>query len=288
MLYDLHTHSNFSDGACTVAELIGLAVEAGITHLALTDHDTVAGLPSAAREARGRLALCPGIECSTSHEVNGKVESVHVVGLFIDPGAPSLLEHQRRISGVRVEKARRIGALVDRELGTHDAYTELMALKGNLETNLTRGDYARYIFSKFPGTFRDTADVFRRYLRPGCPCYSRGTYGPLGEAIAAIHEAGGIAVLAHLHRYERLVTDEERAALCRDFVALGGDAMEVACSSQSAANRAFMADLCRSHGLLASQGSDFHGPQVPRPLGQGLSLPEGLTPVWESPRARFL
>lgn len=272
-LIDLHSHSNASDGALSPAELVQRAVERGVRILALTDHDTVAGVKEAQQEAAGRLQLVPGIEISTTW----RNFQIHIAALFIDihsPAVTRLVQEQHEQRQVRAEA---IGRLLER-LGFANAYarTRAQAADGAV---ITRGNYARFIAST--GVCRTADEAFNKYLRRGRPAYVSTRWGSVSAAVEVIKQAGGIAVLAHPRRY--LMTNTKLRELIAEFKAAGGDALEVASSQQKPNDRLYLADLCVRFDLLASLGSDFHQDGCWRDLGFNLMLPKGrCTPLWES------
>ncbi len=273
---DLHSHSKASDGALSPTELVERARDRGVRILALTDHDTVGGIAEAS-DAASRLGvtLVPGCEISTTW-LN---RQIHVVGLFLntgDPGLASFLEGQRQR---RIERAEAIGRKLERQ-GFRDAYRRC-AERADSGANITRGNYARFIFEE--GRAQSIDDAFNAYLKKGRSCYVSTRWVDIREAVDAIHGAGGVAVLAHPRRYD--LTNTKLRELIAYFRQCGGEAMEVASCQQRPCDRDFLADLAGDSGLLASVGSDFHQASPWRDLGHNLKLPEGTRPVWECPVA---
>ncbi|MGN0909319.1 MAG: PHP domain-containing protein [Succinivibrio sp.] len=274
---DLHSHSKASDGALSPAELVMRAKERGVRILALTDHDTIGGVAEAERAAaQAGIALVPGCEFSTTW-LN---RQIHIVGLFLDtdnPGLGKLLEGQRIR---RVERAQAIGRKLERQ-GFRDAYQRCLE-RADDGANITRGNYARFIFEE--GRAQSIDDAFNSYLKKGRSCYVSTRWVDIRDAVDAIHGARGVAVLAHPRRYD--LTNTKLRELIAYFKLCGGEAMEVASCQQRPCDREFLADLAADNGLLSSQGSDFHQASPWRDLGHNLKLPEGCRPVWECPRAR--
>ncbi|EIX1534648.1 PHP domain-containing protein [Cronobacter sakazakii] len=272
IIYDLHSHTTASDGLLTPEQLVHRAVEMGIHTLAITDHDTTAGLPAAQEEiARAGLALrlINGVEISTLWENH----EIHIVGLGIDITHPEMVafldgQAQRRtrraeMIAERLEKARIPGAL--------EAAKRLA--DGGV---VTRGHFARFLIED--GRATNMANVFKHYLARGKTGYVPPQWCTIEQAIDVIHHSGGQAVIAHPGRYQLSAKWLKR--LLNQFAAAGGDAMEVAQCQQAPNERNQLASYAGQFGLLASQGSDFHQPCPWIELGRRLRLPDGLTPVW--------
>ncbi|MCI0215196.1 PHP domain-containing protein [Cronobacter sakazakii] len=272
IIYDLHSHTTASDGLLTPEQLVHRAVEMGIHTLAITDHDTTAGLPAAHEEiARAGLALrlIDGVEISTLWENH----EIHIVGLGIDITHTEMVafldgQAQRRtrraeMIAERLEKARIPGALEG---------AKRLADGGVV----TRGHFARFLIED--GRATNMANVFKHYLARGKTGYVPPQWCTIEQAIDVIHHSGGQAVIAHPGRYQLSAKWLKR--LLNQFAAAGGDAMEVAQCQQAPNERNQLASYAGQFGLLASQGSDFHQPCPWIELGRRLRLPDGLTPVW--------
>ncbi|WP_278515208.1 PHP domain-containing protein [Succinivibrio dextrinosolvens] len=272
---DLHSHSNASDGALSPSELVERALNKGLTHLALTDHDTVLGVKEAQDAATGKLELIPGAELSTMW--NGY--QIHIVGLFIDTKSEVLLKYLEGQKVFREERARAIGAKLERQ-GFANAYEECRKRAAD-GASITRGNYARYIVEM--GRAQDSNEAFNYYLKKGKSCYVKTMWPDISVACNAIIGSGGIAVLAHPRRYE--MTNTKLRELMSYFKDCGGQAMEVGCSQMSLNDLNYMATLCRKYDFMASLGSDFHNEGPFRELGLGLRIPDDLKKVWECPRA---
>ncbi|ELY4157376.1 PHP domain-containing protein [Cronobacter turicensis] len=272
IIYDLHSHTTASDGLLTPEQLVHRAVEMGIHTLAITDHDTTAGLPAAHQEinrAGLTLRLIDGVEISTLWENH----EIHIVGLGIDITHPDMIafldgQAQRRMQRAemiaeRLEKARIPGALEGaRRLADGGV--------------VTRGHFARFLIED--GRATNMANVFKHYLARGKTGYVPPQWCTIEQVIDVIHHSGGQAVIAHPGRYQLSAKWLKR--LLNQFAAAGGDAMEVAQCQQAPNERNQLASYAGQFGLLASQGSDFHQPCPWIELGRRLRLPDGLTPVW--------
>lgn len=270
---DLHTHSNRSDGSLTPAELVERAGGAGLTVMALTDHDTVAGIDDAQRAAAAAgVLLVPGVEISASW----RAQAIHVLGLWIDPASGPLrgrLDTQAQRRSIRM---RRICARLS-QLGLPGA--ELLATVEAQPGLPTRAHLAEALCAG--GHVNRADDAFRKYLGKGKAAHFVADWPPLAEIVAWIREAGGVASLAHPARYA--LSAGARRRLLEDFVAAGGTAVEVVTGANGAHHVEATAMLAVNFGLTGSIGSDFHSPrQTWNPLGRSLELPDCVTPVWRA------
>lgn len=270
--YDLHCHSNVSDGELTPEALVARAHAQGVDVLALTDHDEVAGTLIAGPAARALgMEFVPGVEIS----VTWAGQTVHVVGLRVDPHDATLVEGLARTRGGRLERAREMGERLAAH-GVEGAFEGALARAGN-PALISRTHFARFLIDA--GHCPDVSCAFDRYLSPGRPAYVSMEWARLADAVRWITGAGGRAVLAHPGRYEYSPT--AFGALYDEFKALGGEGIEVITGSHTPQQYAEYAQVARHYGFLASRGSDFHAPGYGRiELGQMPALPEGLRPVW--------
>ncbi len=274
--YDLHSHSTASDGALSPADLVCLAAETGVTHLALTDHDSVAGIQEAIEAAHQHsIQLIPGVEISVTWEK----KCFHVLGLHINPDAASLAQGLKRLQILRRERAEKMDANLEKH-GIRGALQEVRAMAG--EGMITRTHFARFLVSQ--GYAKDMADVFEKFLVRGKPGYVATQWADLEEALAWILKAGGIAVLAHPLRYK--LTGAWLRRFLTAFRSNGGAGIEVVCGNSTPVQIETCADYARRYRLMGSVGSDFHDPAFPWiELGNLAPLPPGVTPVWESWRS---
>ncbi|MGO9933986.1 MAG: PHP domain-containing protein [Steroidobacteraceae bacterium] len=269
---DLHTHSNCSDGSLSPAELIARAAAAGVQVLALTDHDTVAGLDDAQRSAGEHgLRLVPGVEVSASW----RAQAIHLLGLWIDPCSAQLRRSLRAQADLRRARMVNIcGRLTKLRLPGAQLLAAVQAIPGVP----TRAHLAEAMVA---GGHVDTFDAaFKRYLGKGQRAHIAAEWPALEAAVGWICAAGGVAAIAHPHRYS--LSAGARRLLLRDFAAAGGTALEVV-SGGGGQHIDSCAALAVNHGLFGSVGSDFHNPQAAwNPLGRSLKLPDCVTPVWRS------
>lgn len=272
-VYDLHTHTFYSDGALAPAELVARAAANGVNVLALTDHDVTDGLPEArvAADAAG-ITLVPGVEIS----VTWGGQTVHVLGLQIDTANSAIQTGLARLREFRDWRAEEIGRRLAKA-----------GIPGGIEgarARAQRGLVSRTHFAQFlvaDGRAPDVRSVFKKYLVQGKPGHVPGQWATLDEAIGWIRAAGGQAVLAHPARYK--VTATRLKKLLDEFRSAGGAGIEVVSGSHSRDDMFRFAQLARHYGLLASSGSDFHSPQnYHMDLGPMPPLPEGCTPIWQT------
>ncbi len=271
-LVDLHSHSHYSDGSLAPADLVSLAARAGITMLALTDHDSVDGLAEAQTAAdKAGIQLVPGVEISSIW--NG--QSIHVVGLGVDASNSTLQVGLAQQAQARAKRAQAIGARLE-ALGMPGAYEGALAL-ANSPDAVSRTHFGQWLLQQ--GHVSQVQHAFDKYLGPRKPASVPMPWAELTDVINWIHCAGGVAVLAHPGRYP--LTRTKLRALLADFVTAGGDAMEVATATEKPEMIKYLAQLSRQFGLLASQGSDYHGTPAPWiALGRFANLPSGCEPVW--------
>jgi len=270
-LPDLHTHSTASDGTLGPAELVARAQAAGIRVLALTDHDTLEGMEEAAAEAAWQgLHFVPGVEISVTWD--GR--TVHIVGLRVDAGNAELQQGLAGLRRFRDWRAEEIGRRLGRA-GYPGLFEQARAFSnGRL---ISRTHFARALVDA--GFAETTREVFRRFLVSGKPGHVPGEWADLGEAVGWIRAAGGRAVIAHPARYG--FTRSKLRRLIDAFREAGGEGMEVISGSHSRDEVFTMAAHARDTGLLASVGSDYHGPENSWiELGRLPELPGGLCPVW--------
>ncbi|MDX1559877.1 MAG: PHP domain-containing protein [Marinobacter sp.] len=279
MCIDLHCHSTASDGALSPAALVERAAGRGVTHLALTDHDTIAGLAEAetAAQAQG-IVLIPGVELSCLW----KSRTIHIVGLDFDPESDGFRKALEQQNDNRWARARMIAERLAK-LGVADLLGRASEAAGGDVPG--RPHFAKVLTED--GVVRNTAQAFKRYLGNGKSGDVKAFWPELPEVVRWITEAGGVAVLAHPRKYQ--LTATKLRELTADFRRAGGQAIEVSTSGQSSGDLGFLAELCRKEKLLASQGSDFHFPGAPWcELGRIMKMPDGLEPVWHSFRQPVL
>lgn len=269
---DLHCHSTVSDGTLAPQELIERAHRNGVELLALTDHDELGGLglAKARADALGLPFVC-GVEVS----VTWGGETIHIVGLRVDPANSELANGLAATRAGRDERAREIAAQLE-AVGIPDAYEGALKYVGNPQL-VSRSHFARYIVET--GKCANVSAVFTRYLIEGKPGFVPHRWAQLNDAVRWIVQAGGLAVMAHPGRYR--LSDLTRDQLIREFKDAGGRGIEVISGSHAPGMDRDYLQVAQQFGLLASRGSDFHGPNESRyDLGAVGRLPAGVTPVW--------
>jgi predicted metal-dependent phosphoesterase TrpH len=269
---DLHSHSTVSDGLLSPAGLVSYAADKGVKVLALTDHDDVAGLAEAhAAAVEAGIEFINGVEIS----VTWNRRTLHVVGLKIDPASTPLFNGLKRIRDSRHVRAQGMADSLSRvgiSGSLEGAYAH--ATRGGI---ISRSHFARYLVET--GHAKDVRAVFKRFLVKGKPGYHEHLWADLAEAVGWITGSGGIAVLAHPGRYDLGRTN--MLTLLHEFRELGGKAVEVVTGSHTPEMVPRFARLAHQFELLASAGSDYHGPgQTWIEMGHLPELPAICTPVW--------
>lgn len=272
---DLHTHSTFSDGTDTPARLLELAEELGLGAIALTDHNTVAGLPDFLQAAKDKkVKAVAGTEFSTDY----KGTELHILGLFLKPehfsSITALLEdyHQRKEQSNRdlVKKLNDAGYAIDYD-HIKNSTPEGQVNRALIAAELTRLGYTESI-----------QGAFKQLLKPSCGYYVPPARPSPFETIRFIKSLGAVAVLAH--PFLNLQEGELREFL-KEAVPCGLDAMETIYSTYDEETTAAAKQVADDFGLLHSGGSDYHGnnkPHIQLGIGQGnLAIPQGLMAAME-------
>ena len=247
---DFHTHTTASDGIYSPQQLIDLAVKNGLVAMAITDHDTVAGLPEAVEyAARIGLRLYCGVEFSIDYDAG----SFHLIGLNIDYTHEGLRQEVRRLAEHRDARAYRI----IEDLKKHDidlSIDEVMAAAGG--GVIGRPHIARVMVNH--GYASTIKEIFQSYLVKGKPGYVKKVRIPLNTAISLIKVAGGIPIIAHPISLECKDYDEFEILL-KQCISDGVQGMEVYAAMHTVEQAEQYLDLSRKHNLLITGGSDFHG-----------------------------
>lgn len=261
-LCDLHTHSHYSDGTLSPAELLDEAQRAGLSAIVLCDHNTVAGLQEFTEAACGRaVEAVPGIEFTTEY----KGKELHIIGMFISPAYYNQITDMVTDLLARKEKSERelVEALC--RDGIDLCYDDIKAkTKGGY---VNRAHIAVALMEK--GLVSEFREAFRRYLNP-----DRGYYVPpkrfdVFEIIRYIKQIGGVAVLAHPFLN---LSEEELRDFLPSAKASGLDAMETLYAKYSETTTKLACDMAAEYGILPSGGSDYHGtnkPDTQMGTGQG-------------------
>ncbi len=271
MLADLHTHTTASDGKLAASELLSAASAAGVTLLAITDHDTVAAYSGLDTCRHANLNVVAGVEFSSWWERTG----IHILGLNIDLASPAITAACRHQGQARDDRARAIGERL-RKRGIGNAYEGAAAYAGG--GAIGRPHFARHLVAV--GAAVDPADAFRKFLGGRHEAGGFDHWAPLAAIIAWIRDAGGTAVLAHPAKYK--LTNGRLNALLTAFRVAGGQGLEVISGQQTPDQTRHLSALARAHDLAASAGSDFHQSGLPwATLGKVAPLAADLRPVWD-------
>ncbi len=263
MKIDLHCHSRASDGSLTPTELVQRALLQQVRYLALTDHDTTAGLAEAHQAAQGTgLTIVDGVEIST----NWRNWEIHIVGLGMEVADGAFQQLLTQQSQWRQQRAE----LIDQKLqkrGLHGLLDQASRYANG--GNIGRSHFARALLAE--GVVTTPQQAFDQYLGKGQCAYVRNQWCPLTEAVARINQAGGISVLAHPSKYQ--LSNKWLRMLTADFAEAGGQAMETIHCQMNRQLQQFLQQLAQEHQLLLSAGSDFHSPGRFIELGRGLHRP---------------
>lgn len=253
MFIDLHTHSTASDGSLSPRRLVETALSSGLSALAITDHDTAAGVEEALRAgAELGLEVVSGVEISARHRPG----QMHIVGLFIDYRSSRLNTWLKERE--RIRDQRNTGIITKlRGLGIDISLSEVEA---KAEGVVGRPHIAEVLLEK--GAVRSREEAFLKFLNRGQPAYCDRVHPSPEDSIREIHRAGGLAILAH-YIYCGTRNEEELEALLRRLKEMGMDGMEIYYADYTPAQAELAARMAKRVGLLPSGGSDFHGASKP-------------------------
>lgn len=278
MPVDLHTHSTASDGSEAPGEVVRLAAEAGLSAVALTDHDILAGIAEAREAAEGRgIELIPGVELSLdwSEMAEGEEQGgMHLVVLWVEPGLGPL---QDRLAALRDGRHGRNARILERleELGVPVTADEVAARAG--DGSAGRPHIAAAMVEH--GYVPDIDTAFNLYLGSGAPAYVGRPRLTPEEAIAASLQSGGVPILAHPHTLG-IEDDHRLEQLLTRLAGYGLVGLETHHARAGADRRRLLRRMAERVGLLPSGGSDFHGtykPGIQVGVGQGdLDVPDAF------------
>jgi len=271
---DLHCHSLYSDGTQTPQQLVQQALDADVKVLALTDHDSLLGLVEAHQAAyQTELTIIDGVEISAIWNQ----QLVHIIGLNVDVNQPDLVAGLAEQAQARAKRGQLIAQKLEL-LGIKETWPAVLALAGGNPNRVGRAHFAQYLVDI--GHVPTQQRAFDKYLGTGKPATVAMPWTDMNTAIAWIVGAGGVAVLAHPARYG--LSQTKLRALLANFKAAGGQAMEVSTANEKPNIIQNLAALAQRFELYASQGSDYHGVNMPWiKLGRFAELPLNCQPVWQ-------
>lgn len=268
-MIDLHSHTHFSDGDLAPDSLLSRASELGLEYLAITDHDSVTAFKTLKNQATSGASISTDITDSAGKllrlsELSGGLISgvemscqwegleIHVLGLLLDVDNPvltSLLQKQQ-------ERRRQRAQAIDLKL-QRNGITGLSAYLDTLPCDaISRSHVADFLVNQ--GHSKNKQHAFTKWIGRKGKAYVPADWCEFAEAIQTIHQAGGIASLAHPDRYP--LSRPRFRRMVEDYCEAGGDAIEVSYSNLNPGSLGHLADLCEQHNLWATAGSDFHSP----------------------------
>lgn len=250
---DLHVHSTYSDGTLTPEELVKLAKKQGLSAMALTDHDTIVGVPEAI-EAGNKygIEIIPGIELSSTYYS----KEIHIIGLYINYKDVLFNEALENLRIIRNERNLKIIEKF-KSFGIDISFDEMKELYGNAV--ITRAHFADYLLIK--GYIKNRVEAFDRYIGENGPCYIPREKLTPDQTIKLITQAGGVAILAHptLYHLGNAEMNKLLSYLCR----AGLKGIEAIYSTHSLGEEIQIRKLAKENHLIISGGSDYHGKNKP-------------------------
>lgn len=247
---DLQVHTTFSDGTLTPTEVVKLATEAKLKAVAITDHDTIDGIPEAlAQGTRSRIEVIPGVEIAAAWPAG----AMNILGYYVDIASPSLESRLRRLREARAERNPKIIAKL-RDMGIGISYDEVLEISAG--TTVGRPHIARVLVAR--GYVTTVGEAFDRYLGRTAPAYVPKERFSSAQVIGLIRDAGGVPVLAHPDTTGVGLKDDLDILVAR-LVREGLLGIEVMYSSYDNKTTASLTRLAGKHNILTTGGSDFHG-----------------------------
>lgn len=270
MYCDLHIHSTASDGTDPPGQLASLAQAAGLSAIALTDHDTTDGLADCAAACHELgIAFIPGIELSISpHDLpgqrtDGRTGTLHILGYHIDPENAQLQAIQKRLVEAREQRNPQIIANLNK-LGVKITYDQVLELAAKQNAAIVGRPHIAQTLIKL-GYVRTIHEAFAQYIGEGAAAYARKDQLTSQQAIETLHHAGGLAVLAHPVQLRRATArDLEADVAC--LTRLGLDGIETRHSDHSPGEVETFSQLAKRYNLIPTGGSDYHGHRKNIPL----------------------
>ena len=268
VVIDLHTHSTVSDGTETPTELVATAAGAGVTVLALTDHDTTAGWAEAAGARPSSMTLVRGAEFSTvSPDGRGGEVTAHLLGYLFDPEDPAIVAEQERVRNSRRDRLRAMGERM--AAGGLPIDGEALLARLPADSPAGRPHIGQALVEA--GVVGSVSEAFQEILRKGGPYYVEKYNTPIAEAVAMIRAAGGVAVFAH--PFARKRGDVVEASVLRDLAREGLDGVEVDHPDHADDDRATLRAVAAETGLLVTGSSDYHGTNKTTPIAVETTAP---------------
>ena len=244
---DLHVHTTASDGTASPAEAVELAKAAGLSAIAITDHDTVSGYAEAAEAGKALgVEVIPGIEISTKYG-----RAVHILGYYIDPDSDKLAPVLEWVVRDRDERNRKMAGLMAAD-GLPVSYEEMHRRFGAV---IGRPHFAEVLVEL--GLAKDVRDAFDRYVEKGQKYYLPRNFLSIERSVEIIREAGGIPVLAHPFQYK--LEEAGLRELIEHCMESGLKGIECRYSGYSTEQSKYLSRLAEEYGLIKTGGSDFHG-----------------------------
>ncbi|PIE44407.1 MAG: phosphatase [Gammaproteobacteria bacterium] len=267
-IIDLHSHSTCSDGVLDPESLVIRAFQKGVSHFALTDHDTMSGIDLAAKTAKQHdIKFYSGIELSCVWAGM----TIHILGLGFDTFSEVMTKACDDQKNARANRAE----IIDERLRHKCKMTGVLELAREHSGHDVPGrpHFAEAMVEL--GYVANTSVAFSQYLGSGKLGDVKSLWPDLQTVVEWVTAAGGVAVIAHPRKYK--MTTSKLRRLIVDFIAAGGQAIEVVTSGQKQGDTGLLVELCRQYELLASLGSDFHFPGANWcELGRNLPIPAGV------------
>lgn len=254
---DLHTHTKISDGTKSPEEVVALAKKTGLCAVAITDHDTVAGVEEAVCAGKKHdITVVPGVELAAHYLSGGKKTEIHIVGLFINYKDENLV---KQLDIYKTEREERNKKMVEklRGLGMDITVEELLNISGGKV--ITRAHYAALMEKK--GYIKNKNEAFEKYISPGLKGYVARVLPPPKTCIELILSAGGIPILAHPSLYG--MNYNQIRIMLTELKSFGLKGIEVMYSSYNHEQEREFKRISKEFNLLPSGGSDYHGDNKP-------------------------
>ncbi len=246
-MIDLHCHSLASDGSYTPKELIKMAENLNITHLALTDHDTTAGINEFMTQ-ESNITRIPGIEISVEIDKG----ELHIVGLFIDISNKALKEMEEEVQYYRKKRNEKMLTALSKLVKKNVKIEDLL---DNPSSQLGRPHVAKYLLKN--NIVTSMQEAFELYLKDGAALAFKKQQVSVERALNVIKNAGGISIIAH--PYTLKLEDDKLDELVYKYKKLGLNGIEAYSSHNPVDKKDIFANIARKNGLIISCGSDFHG-----------------------------